>query len=96
MLALEQGREAAIRSVTFRAAGEEALRWVLGTAQAEGAALVSGLAPLAEPGGGVAATLLAPSYFDGIGSKPEEFAAVITRERAASLELVRLAGLVAR
>lgn len=43
-----------------------------------------------------AARMLTPSYFDGIGSTPEEFAAVITRERAASLELVRLAGLVGR
>ena len=40
--------------------------------------------------------MLAPTYFNGIGSTPEEFAAVITRERAASLELVRLAGLVPR
>lgn len=38
--------------------------------------------------------MLAPQYFNGIGSTPEAFAAVITRERAASLELVRLAGLV--
>jgi tripartite-type tricarboxylate transporter receptor subunit TctC len=38
--------------------------------------------------------MLAPQYFNGIGSTPEEFAAVIRRERAASLELVRLAGLV--
>jgi mannose-6-phosphate isomerase-like protein (cupin superfamily) len=38
----------------------------------------------------------ATSYFDGIGSTPEEFTAAITRERAASLELVRLSGLVAR
>ena len=43
-----------------------------------------------------AARMLAPTYFNGIGSTPEEFAAVITRERAASLELVRLAGLVTR
>ncbi|WP_270937230.1 Bug family tripartite tricarboxylate transporter substrate binding protein [Falsiroseomonas oryzae] len=41
-----------------------------------------------------AARMLAPQYFNGIGSTPEEFADVITRERAASLELVRLAGLV--
>jgi tripartite-type tricarboxylate transporter receptor subunit TctC len=41
-----------------------------------------------------AARMLAPQYFNGIGSTPEEFAAVITREREASLELVRLAGLV--
>jgi tripartite-type tricarboxylate transporter receptor subunit TctC len=38
--------------------------------------------------------MLAPNYFDGIGSTPQEFAAVIEREKAASLELVRLAGLV--
>jgi tripartite-type tricarboxylate transporter receptor subunit TctC len=43
-----------------------------------------------------AARMLAPNHFDGIGSTPEAFAAVILRERAASLELVRLAGLVAR
>lgn len=43
-----------------------------------------------------AARMLAPTYFNGSGSTPEEFAAVITRERAASLELVRLAGLVPR
>jgi tripartite-type tricarboxylate transporter receptor subunit TctC len=41
-----------------------------------------------------AARMLAPQYFNGIGSSPEEFAAVIARERDASLELVRLAGLV--
>jgi tripartite-type tricarboxylate transporter receptor subunit TctC len=41
-----------------------------------------------------AARALAPQYFTGIGSTPEEFAAVIGREREASLELVRLAGLV--
>jgi catechol 2,3-dioxygenase len=63
VLALEEGREAAIRSVTFRAAGDEALTRVLGTAQAEGAAVVSGLAPVAEPGGGVAATLRDPAGF---------------------------------
>jgi len=33
---------------------------------------------------------------DGIGSTPEAFGAVILREREASLELVRLAGLVSR
>ncbi len=43
-----------------------------------------------------AARMLAPQYFNGIGSTPQEFAAVIERERAASLELVRLAGLVPR
>lgn len=41
-----------------------------------------------------AARMLAPNFFDGIGSTPEEFAAIIARERDASLELVRLAGLV--
>jgi tripartite-type tricarboxylate transporter receptor subunit TctC len=43
-----------------------------------------------------AARMLAPQYFNGIGSTPQEFAAVIERERAASLELVRLSGLVPR
>jgi tripartite-type tricarboxylate transporter receptor subunit TctC len=38
--------------------------------------------------------MLAPNFFDGIGSTPQDFAAVIERERQASLELVRLAGLV--
>jgi tripartite-type tricarboxylate transporter receptor subunit TctC len=38
--------------------------------------------------------MLAPQFFNGIGSTPEAFAAVIAREREASLELVRLAGLV--
>jgi tripartite-type tricarboxylate transporter receptor subunit TctC len=38
--------------------------------------------------------MLAPNYFDGIGSTPQEFAAIIAREKEASLELVRLAGLV--
>lgn len=43
-----------------------------------------------------AARMLAPHHFVGIGSTPAEFAAVIQRERAASLELVRLAGLMPR
>jgi tripartite-type tricarboxylate transporter receptor subunit TctC len=42
----------------------------------------------------VAARMLAPNIFDGIGSTPEECAAIIRREREASLELVHLAGLV--
>jgi tripartite-type tricarboxylate transporter receptor subunit TctC len=41
-----------------------------------------------------AARMLAPQAFNGIGSTPEEFAAVVQREREASLDLVRLAGLV--
>ena len=40
--------------------------------------------------------MLTPNHFDGIGSTPEAFGAVILREREASLELVRLAGLVSR
>jgi tripartite-type tricarboxylate transporter receptor subunit TctC len=43
---------------------------------------------------GFAERVLAPQAFNGIGSTPEEFAAIIARERDASLELVRLAGLV--
>ncbi len=35
---------------------------------------------------------LAPNFFNGIGNTPAEFAAIITRERAAGAELVRLAG----
>ena len=62
VLALEQG-PAAIRSVTFRAAGEDALARVIGTATAEGAALVASPAPLEEPGGGFGATLSDPRGF---------------------------------
>ncbi|MGG5818203.1 tripartite tricarboxylate transporter substrate binding protein [Falsiroseomonas sp. HW251] len=40
--------------------------------------------------------MLAPNFFYGIGSSPQDFAAVITREREASQELVRLAGLLPR
>lgn len=40
--------------------------------------------------------MLAPNYFFGIGSTPAEFGAVIAREREASQELVRLAGLLPR
>jgi hypothetical protein len=40
--------------------------------------------------------MLTPNHFDGIGSTPEAFGAVILRGREASLELVRLAGLVSR
>lgn len=59
VLALEQGA-AAIRSVTFRAA---ALDRVLGMACAAGATVVAPIAPLDEPGGGLAATLRDPRCF---------------------------------
>jgi tripartite-type tricarboxylate transporter receptor subunit TctC len=37
--------------------------------------------------------ILAPNFFNGIGNTPAEFDAVIQRERAAGVELVRLAGI---
>lgn len=36
---------------------------------------------------------LVPQFFNGIGSTPEEFAAIIEREKVAGAELVRLAGI---
>ncbi len=39
------------------------------------------------------ARMLAPSYFQGLGTTPAQFAEVIRREREAGAELVRLAGL---
>ena len=40
------------------------------------------------------ARVLGPQFFDGIGSTPAEFAAVIQRERIAGADLLRLAGIV--
>ena len=63
VLCLQQGQAAAIRSVTFRAADAAALAGVLDRAGAAGATLIAPLAPLAEPGGGLAATLRDPAGF---------------------------------
>jgi catechol 2,3-dioxygenase len=63
VLDLREGPEAAIRSVTFRAAGQGALARALGMAQAAGATLLAAPAELDEPGGGLAATLRDPSGF---------------------------------
>jgi catechol 2,3-dioxygenase len=63
VLDLREGAEAAIRSVTFRAAGQDGLARALGMAEAAGAALLAAPAELDEPGGGVAATLRDPSGF---------------------------------
>jgi tripartite-type tricarboxylate transporter receptor subunit TctC len=38
--------------------------------------------------------MLAPHFFSGVGSTPQEFAAQITRQREASVELLRLSGLL--
>jgi catechol 2,3-dioxygenase len=59
VLALHQG-DAAIRSITFRAADDAALARVLGMAEAAGATILAPPAPLDEPGGGRAATLRDP------------------------------------
>ncbi len=39
------------------------------------------------------ARILAPNFFNGVGNSPAEFGAIITRERAAGAELVRLSGI---
>lgn len=39
------------------------------------------------------ARVLAPQYFNGVGSSPEEFAAMIVRERTNGAEVVRLSGI---
>lgn len=62
VLRLERG-EAAICSVTFRARDAVALDGALATTQAEGATLLAAAAPLAEPGGGIGATLRSPEGF---------------------------------
>lgn len=63
VLALAAGGEAAIRSVTFRAAEEAALHGLVGTALEAGAELLARPAPLEESGGGQAAALRAPGGF---------------------------------
>lgn len=63
VLCLAEAPQAAIRSVTFRAADAAALDAVLGMAQRAGATVLAHPAPLAEPGGGLAATLRDPSGF---------------------------------
>jgi catechol 2,3-dioxygenase len=63
VLSLRQAPQAAIRSVTFRAADAAALDGVLRTAQDAGATVLAQPAPLAEPGGGLAATLRDPAGF---------------------------------
>lgn len=40
------------------------------------------------------ARVLGPQNFDGIGSSPADFTALVARERAASVELLRLSGLL--
>ncbi|MBP0495179.1 VOC family protein [Pararoseomonas indoligenes] len=60
VLALHAGARPALRSVTFRAADEAALRRMVAAAEAEGATVLAPPAPLAEPGGGLGATLRAP------------------------------------
>lgn len=53
VLALHPGAQAAIRSVTFRAADAGALHQVFGMALAEGASVLAAPAMLEEPGGGI-------------------------------------------
>lgn len=59
VVALRQGA-AAIRSVTFRAADAAALERLVGMAGRAGATVLSPVAPLDEPGGGIGATLRDP------------------------------------
>lgn len=63
VLELREGSAAAITSVTFRAADAASLERVLAMAVAEGAVVTAATAPLAEPGGGLAATLRDPAGF---------------------------------
>jgi catechol 2,3-dioxygenase len=63
VLALREAVQAAIRSVTFRAADRVALDRVLAMAMGQGATLLSAPAELHEPGGGIAATLRDPAGF---------------------------------
>jgi catechol 2,3-dioxygenase len=63
VLCLEQADRPAIRSVTFRARDAGALEAVLADAVSAGAEVIAQPAELAEPGGGVAATLHDPSGF---------------------------------
>ncbi len=63
VLELAEGPGAAIRSATFRAADPATLDRALGMAQREGAVVLAQPAELAEPGGGLAATLRDPSGF---------------------------------
>jgi catechol 2,3-dioxygenase-like lactoylglutathione lyase family enzyme len=63
VLELHEGPQAAIRSITFRAAGKQALARALGMAQAAGATLLAAPVELEEPGGGLAATLRDPVGF---------------------------------
>jgi catechol 2,3-dioxygenase len=60
VLALHAADGPALRSLTFRAASVAALAAVCGRAVAAGATLIAPLAPLAEPGGGLGASLRAP------------------------------------
>ncbi len=63
VLALKEAEAPAIRSVTFRCAGVEAMQSVLASATAAGASLRAAPAALEEPGGGHGATLAHPAGF---------------------------------
>ncbi|WP_439596347.1 VOC family protein [Falsiroseomonas sp.] len=92
VLALHAAPQAAIRSVTFRAADAEALHRVLASAQAAGATLLAPPAAITEPGGGLGATLRDPfgAVFRLVADDEQRAADAVSPDRPERLAHVNL------